>query len=531
MFKILIADRLAKPAVDFLKKQKDCRVVVQTGLSENELSRRIASYNALIVRAATQVTAKVIQAAKELKIIGRAGAGTDNIDKEAATAADILVLNAPTGNLVSVAELAIGHILAASRRLVAADQGTKQGVWPKKELGGLGRELAGKTVGIVGLGKIGQLVARRLRNFEVRILAFDPVTSEEVAEQVGAQLTDLRTLLKEAEIVTLHVPLNSKTRDLLDTPQFKLLAKSALVVNCARGGIINEKALINWLKRNPAAQAALDTFANEPVQKDNQLLALPNLFTTPHLGASTVEAQEKVGLELAEQVVRALRGEIVENVVNLPNQLGSPIVDQKSWNDLAEKLARLAAQILEKGALKKIELELSGEITAVEANSIQAAVLKGLLEVLSTEKNINFVNAREIAQQKDLELRTQEALRKTKFTSELGLKLMSDQQTVEVRGTVIEHEPRITFIEEFQTNFRPGKRLLLTRHRDYPGIIGRVGSLLGKNKVNVASMNLGRTKVGGEALMILDLDRAVPRQVLKEMRKWEDFERVLCVDL
>lgn len=530
MFKILIADSIAEPAVTFLKKQKDCKVTVKTGLSEKELIAKIPAYDALLVRAATKVTAKIIQAGKNLKIIGRAGAGTDNIDKTAATAAEILVINAPTGNLTSVAELTLGHILAALRKLAEADQETKKGNWPKKALGKIGRELTGKVVGIVGLGKIGQLVAQRLRNFEVKILAFDPIVNEKIAEQVGAELTDLKSLLRQADIITLHVPLNAKTRDLLNTEQFKLLKKTALVVNCARGVVLNEKALLAWLKKNPQAAAALDTFAQEPLPKKNPLLALPNLFVTPHLGASTVEAQEKVGLELVDQVARALRGEIVEHVVNLPAKQSS-FAAQRSWNALAEKLARLAAQILETDSIKKIELELAGEILEADLNAIQASMLKGLLEVLSTEKNINFVNALEIAKQKNLNLVTQKTARETKFTSELGLKLSSAKQVVEVRGTVSEGEPRITFIEEFQTNFVPGEKLLLTRHSDSPGLMGRVGTLLGKNKVNVASMNLGRSKVGGKALMILDLDSEIPAPILAEMQGWADFERVLVVDL
>lgn len=531
MFKIFIADAIAPAVTDFLAQQKDCEVTTKVGLSEAELIKAIPDFDALIVRSATTVTAKIIAAGKKLKLIGRAGAGIDNIDKKAASAAGILVVNAPTGNLISVAELVFGHIFAAFRQLAAADTSTKAGKWEKKKLGKLGRELDGKTIGIVGLGKIGQLVAERARGFNLKVLAYDPIVTAEAAEQAGAQLVDLTELLRKADVITLHVPLIPQTKNLISTKQFKIMRPDALLINCARGGVVDEKALAVWLRKNKTALAVLDTFVKEPVAKTNPLLQLPNFFTTPHLGASTAEAQTKVGLQLADQVVRALRGEIVEFVVNLPFRASSNLPDQKAWNELAEKIARLAAQILAGSALKKAELTVAGEIATEDSKLLQVSVLKGLLETLSAETNINFVNAIALAQKKGLKLIEKKEKKSDQFRSQLGLRLVGTNEIAEVRGTVAEGQPRITFIQDFKTNFTPGERLLLTHHRDLPGVIGRVGSLLGKHGINIASMDLGRNRIGGDALMILDVDNKISDRLLRELARFPDFAKVLRVDL
>ncbi|MFH1375663.1 MAG: phosphoglycerate dehydrogenase [Patescibacteria group bacterium] len=531
MFKIFIADNLASAAVEHLKEQKDCEVEVETGLSEAELVKRIPDFDALIVRSATNVTPKIIKAGKKLKIIGRAGAGTDNIDKTAASAQDILVVNAPTGNLTSVAELVFAHIFSAFRQMPAANAETKAGKWPKKELGKLGRELDGKTLGIVGLGKIGQLVAERAQSFNLKVIAFDPVTTAEVAESVGAELLELDEVLKEADVITLHVPLIPQTKNLIGEEQFKLIKTNALIVNCARGGVVDEKALAVWLKKNPEALAALDTFVEEPVDAQSPLLKLPNFFMTPHLGASTAEAQEKVGLQLADQVARALRGEVVEYIVNLPSREKGGLLDQKLWNELAEKLARLAAQMLKGEKLQKAELTMAGEIAEADTQMPQMSVLRGLLETLTDVENVNFTNAADIAGKKGLKLKVNTERKIENYKSEVRLVLKAGKAEVEVRGTLVEGEPRITFIQNFKTNFTPTRHLLLTRHHDMPGIIGRVGTLLGENSINIANMDLGRNKIGGDALMILDIDDPVPESLLDELRSWDDFEEVLSVDL
>ena len=531
MFKIFIADELSATTVDFFRSQKDCEVEVETGLSESELVKKIPDFDALVVRSATTVTDKIIAAGKKLKIIGRAGAGTDNIDKKAATAAGILVVNAPTGNLTSVAELVFGQIFSAFRRLPEANISTKNGEWRKKEIGKIGREIDGKTIGIVGLGKIGQLVAERAKGFNLKILAFDPVTTAEIAESVGAELVSLDELLKNSDIITLHVPLIPQTKNLISTAQFEIMKPEAMILNLARGGVIDEDALLNWLEKNPGAFAALDTFVVEPVDSANPLLKLPNFFVTPHLGASTIEAQEKVGLQLADQVVRALRGEVVEYVVNLPAREGGSLKDQKIWNELSEKIARLAAQMLGNAKLKKATLTFAGEIADADAKMPESSILKGLLETLTDATNINFTNVSDLAEEKGLKLSVEKDKNCENFKSQIALRLDSENSSVEVRGTIVEAEPRITLIQNFKVNFRPNEHLLLTRHHDQPGIIGRIGTLLGENSVNIANMDLGRNKIGGEALMILDVDDAIPESILDELKSWDDFEEVICADL
>lgn len=531
MFKIFIADSLASAAIEFLEKQKDCEVEVKTGLSENEIVKKIPDFDALIVRSATNVTSKIIEAGKKLKVIGRAGAGTDNIDKKAASGKSILVVNAPTGNLTSVAELVFAHILSAFRQLPAANFSTKKGEWQKKELGKIGRELDSKTLGIVGLGKIGQLVAERAHGFNLKILAFDPVTTSEIAESVGAELVELKKLLEKSDVITLHVPLIPQTKNLIAEKEFEIMKPNAMILNCARGGVVDEEALKNWLEKNPDALAALDTFYEEPVDSKSPLLQLPNFFTTPHLGASTVEAQEKVGLQLADQVARALRGEVVEYVVNLPAREGGSLKDQKIWNELAEKITKLAAQMLGGAKLKKAELTVSGEIAEADTKMPQVSILKGLLETLTDAENVNFTNAADLAEEKGLKLSVKTEKKLENYLSQIGIKLTAEKAEVEVRGTLVENEPRIIFIQNFQTNFVPVQHLLLTRHRDQPGIIGRIGTLLGENSINIANMDLGRNKVGGDALMILDVDDPIPESILDELRSWDDFEEVLGIEL
>jgi len=531
MFKIFIADGLSSTVIDFIKRQKDCEVEVEIGLSEEKLIEKIPEFDALIVRSATTVTAKIITAGKKLKLIGRAGAGTDNIDKVAASAAGILVVNAPTGNLTSVAELVFGHFLSAFRQLPAANETTKAGFWKKKELGKKGREIDGKTLGIIGLGKIGQLVAQRAKGFNLKILAFDPVITAEIAENVGAKLVDIEQLLRDSDLITLHIPLIPQTKNLIAEDQFKIMKPDAMIVNCARGGVIDEDALAQWLQQNPPALAAIDTFAEEPVAKTNQLLKIDNFFTTPHIGASTIEAQEKVGMQLADQVVRALRGEIVEYIVNFPTRGGSGLKDQKIWNETAEQLARIAAQLLEGKPLEKAELIIAGEISKADTKMPQLSVLKGLLEALTDERDVNFTNIKDLAEKRGLKLLLKEQKEAEDFHNQLKLKLTTSEEIIEVHGTVIEGEPRVTFVQDFKTNFIPSKHLLFTRHRDQPGVIGRIGTLLGENKINIASMDLGRNKIGEDALMILNIDNLLPDDILHEIKKWDDFKQAIRVDL
>ena len=531
MFKIFIADNLSSTAVDFLESQKDCEVEMQIGLSEEDLIKKIPDFDALIVRSATIVTPKVIEAGEKLKVIGRAGAGTDNIDKKAASAKSILVVNAPTGNLISVAELVFAHIFSAFRQLPEANFSTKAGEWKKKELGKMGRELDGKKLGIIGLGKIGQFVAERAHGFNLKVIAFDPVTTADIAESVGVELVGIDEVLKNSDVITLHVPLIPQTKNLIAKEKFEMMKTDATLIGCARGGVVEEKDLADWLCKNPNALAALDTFLEEPVDSKNPLLNLPNFFATPHLGASTTEAQEKVGLQLADQVVRTLRGEVVEYVVNLPAREGGSLKDQKIWNELAEKISKIAAQILSGAKLEKAELTFAGEISETNAKMPEVSVLKGLLEVLTDAENVNFTNASDLAEEKGLKLNVKTEKKLENYKNELRLKLKAEKMEVEVRGTVAEGEPRVTFVQNFKTNFVPVRHLLFTRHNDQPGIIGRVGTLLGENSINIANMDLGRNKVGGDALMILDVDDAIPESILNELKSWDDFEEVLGLEL
>lgn len=532
MFKILVAERLSPSASAFFQKQKDVELTVEPELTGSELVQKIATYDALIVRRTIKVTRAVIEAGKNLKLIGRAGAGVENIDLAAASERGVLVLNAPFGNLVSTAELTFALMFGCARHLNHADA-MARGLTPlnRNFFEETSHELIGQTLGLVGLGKIGQLVAIRAKAFGMRISAYDPVATSELASSLGVTLVDLETVLRDSDIISLHVPLLPQTKQLIGAKQLKLMKIGAMLINTAQGGIVDENALAKALESGHLAAAGMDVASEMPLPKDHPLLTAPNVFLTPHIGGATVEAEARTGLQLAEEVVSALHGELVEHVVNLPFRPSSTIPNQRAWNALAATLARLAAQILAGATVKKAELTVSGELAAHDPKILTLAVSKGLLESLLGEVNVNFLNAADLATKKGLKITVKTDSDSGHYRSELRLTLATTKETVEVRGTVVRGEPRITLVHDFHLEFSPGKYMLITRHNDQPGVLGRVGVILGNHKLNIANMEVGRKEKGKDAIMVIELDAMPDREFIKELESIGELSHVVLAEL
>jgi D-3-phosphoglycerate dehydrogenase len=506
--RILVAESLAEEGLELLRPAHE--VDVRTGLPREELLACLPGYHGLLVRSQVQVDAEAIRAGSDLVVIGRAGVGVDNIDLNAATRAGITVVNAPTGNTIAAAEHTLALLFALTRRVAAADASMRRGEWKRSAF--TGRELRGKTLGIVGLGKIGQAVADRARALEMELIGHDPYVTEEVAGHHGVQLVPLAELLERSDAVTVHVPLMRATRDLIGAAELATMRPDALIVNVARGGVIDEAALAEALGSGRIAGAAVDVFAAEP-PVDSPLLAAPNTVLTPHLGASTEEAQTRVAVEAAQQVLDVLEGRPARYAVN------APLLTPETAQALAPfmPLARLLGQFYAQFArdLKGLTLEVAGELAAYDAAPLAAAALGGLLENV-TEERVNMVNASHLARQHGIsvvEHKTPEAGRYASMLTVSGSSAVS--------GTVAAGEPRLVRLGDYWLDMPPAAHMLVTRHQDRPGTMGRIGILLGEADVNISSMHLGRSEPRADALMILALDDPVPDAVAARIRAHE----------
>jgi D-3-phosphoglycerate dehydrogenase len=557
---ILIADRLAPEGLEFLRTHlPEARIDVRTGLRPAELCAIIGDYTALIVRSETQVTREVLTAGKRLRIVGRAGVGVDNIDLETATRLGIMVVNSPTGNTVAAAEHTIALLMALARHIPAADQSMKAGRWEKSRF--LGSEVRNKVLGIIGLGKVGSEVARRARGLEMEVVAFDPFVSAEHAAKLGVRMTSLEELLRQADFVTVHTSLTAGpagTRGLIGARELSLLKPGARLINCARGGIVDEEALLQALKEQRLAGAALDVFSQEPIGDHallRELVSHERVVATPHLGASTEEAQVNVALDVAEQIVTVLRGGFPHAAVNAPLILPETLKVLQPYMALLEKMGRLYTQ-LQPGPLHRIELSYSGEITAYDLRPLQAALIKGLLEPIS-DAHVNMINAPLLARQRGLEITEQKTPTSSEFANLVTLRTLdvngrasfagkdeaeAESERVEMlSGTVMHGEPRIVRVGRYWTEFVPEGRILFCRNPDQPGMIGRVGTILGKAGVNIRHMDVGpvqrapRPRSPGQkpdiALMIISVDDPIPDWALEEIRASGDIFGLTVVNL
>jgi D-3-phosphoglycerate dehydrogenase len=543
--RILITDRIAREGVDLLRSQlPDAQIDERPGLQPEQLRAVIGSYAALIVRSETQVTSDILEAATRLKIVGRAGVGVDNIDTAAATRQGIMVVNSPTGNIVAAAEHTIAMLMALARQIPAANTSTKAGKWEKSRF--LGVEVRNKVLGIIGLGKVGTEVARRAQGMEMQVIAFDPYVGPEQARKLDVTMLSMEEVLNQADFVTLHTSLTSGpngTRGLIGAHELQLLKPTARLINCARGGLIDEEALLNALNEKRLAGVALDVFSQEPI-RDNavlqQLLAHERVIATPHLGASTEEAQVGVAIDVAEQVVSVLRGGFPRAAVNAPLILPETLKVLQPYMHLVEQMGRLYTQ-LQPGPLAKIELSCSGEIATYDLRPLQAALIKGLLESVS-DAHVNMINASLLAKQWGLEILEQKSTVPTEFANLVTLRLLSanghassfagkpgsgDERVEVLSGTVMHGEPRVVCVGRYWTEFVPEGNILFCRNLDQPGMIGRVGTVLGRAHVNIRHMDVGpivraphsqqAQSTPETALMIVSVDDPIPAWALEEI--------------
>ena len=510
--KVLVADPISEEAIDLMRRE-GLEVDVKTDISHEELIKIIPEYDALIVRSRTKVTREVIEAGKRLKIIGRAGVGVDNIDLKTATERGIIVVNAPGGNTISAAELTLGLIFAVARKIPQADRSVKAGKWERKKF--MGMELRGKTIGIIGLGRIGYEVAKRVRALEMNILAYDPYVSEERAKSVGAKLVSLEELLRNSDIVTIHVPKTKETENLISEKEFEIMKDGAILINAARGGIVNEKALYKALISGKLAGAGLDVYEKEPPDPDNPLLKLDNVVTTPHIGASTKEAQLSVGMIIAEELVNFAKGLPVKNAVNLPRVGPEEYQFLLPFMELAEKMGKIAVARL-KGHFKRVRVTYRGAIAKKNTELVTRALLKGILSYMLGE-SINLVSALPIARDRGISVEEAKTEVVEHYESLVELEV-NDERGIYLAGTCFGDEPRILMIDKYKVDFVPRGHYIISLHEDKPGVIGRVGTLFGQHNINIAGMIVGRYGGrGGIQLMLLLVDDPPSDDVLNKM--------------
>ena len=509
--KVLVSDSLSEKGIEIL--EKGAEVDVRTGMSPEELKACIGEYDALVVRSQTQVTEDVIKAAENLKIIGRAGVGVDNIDVEAATQRGIIVINAPEGNMISAAEHTIAMMMAISRNIPQANQSMRAGKWDRKLF--MGVEVRGKTLGVVGLGRIGTEVAKRAQGMEMNILAYDPFISEERAADLGVKLTTVEDIVLNADYITVHTPLTKDTRNLIDREEFEKARPGVRIINCARGGIINEKALAEAVASGKVAAAAIDVFTSEP-PTGSPLLEQDNIIVTPHLGASTKEAQVNVAVDVAEQIINFNQGLPVKNAINMPYVKQEIMKVLQPYLPLAEKIGKLAAQLMEE-KYERIEVSYSGEIADWDTGPVTVAALKGLLE-FAMGSSVNYVNAPVIAKERKIKVVESKSKTTESYSNLIMVNIFNNGKVKTVGGTMVGTNPRIVQIDEFSIDVLPLGHMIIALHEDHPNIIGPCCMLLGKHDINIAGMQVGRIKAGGTAIMALNVDSEVNEEILNEIR-------------
>ncbi|HEY0427661.1 MAG TPA: phosphoglycerate dehydrogenase [Pyrinomonadaceae bacterium] len=524
--KIFVADDVNE---DKLAPLRDAgfEVVKKTKLAPEELAVEIKDADGVIVRSATQITAELMDSAEKLRVIGRAGVGVDNIDVKAATTRGIVVMNAPDGNTITTAEHTIALLVSMARNVPQAHAKLQSGVWDKKSF--VGVELNGKTLGVVGLGRIGKHVARIAKGFGMNILAFDPFVSPEQAKEFGIELGGLDEVLSKADFITIHTPVTDETRGIIGRDAFAKMKKGVRLVNCARGGLVDEAALLEAIETGTVAAAAMDVFAQEPLPENSPLLGNDKIITTPHLGASTTEAQEGVALTVAEQMRDYLETGTLRGAVNAPSMAASELAALQPFIDLAEKLGRFQAQIMNENPISEVKLEYAGELAEKDAAPVTRSFLAGLLRDVSAR--VNVVNAMHIAEERGIKLTTSYTQAK-RANADIRTAVSSSNAEQTVSGMVFANgEGRITEIGNFSIEAVPTGFMLVAKNKDVPGVVGQIGTLLGEANVNISRFYLGRQEKGGEALAVVEVDSAIDEKVLNDLRNIEPVILVRQVKL
>ncbi|MEM0350915.1 MAG: phosphoglycerate dehydrogenase [Archaeoglobaceae archaeon] len=525
--KVLVAEQISESAIEFMKSN-GLEVDVKLGMKKSDLLNVIQDYDALIVRSQLKVDKEVIEKGKRLKIIARAGVGVDNIDVDAATQRGIVVINAPGGNTVSTAEHAIALMFAVARKIPQAYLSMRGGKWERKKFEGI--ELRGKTVGIIGLGRVGYEVAKRCKALDMNVIAFDPYIPAERAQKIGVKLVDLDTLLRESDIITVHVPKTKETVGLIGKREIELMKNGVIIINTARGGIVSEDALIEGLRSGKIFGVGLDVYEVEPPNFESPLFKFENVITTPHIAASTREAQESVGRIIAEDIVNFAKGLPAKNAINLPPIEPSEFEFLMPYAILAEKMGKIASARLG-GVIRRVKMIFSGKIAEKNTEFIVRSLLKGLLE-RTLGMGINLVSARSIAEERGIKVEI--SLGKSEYyESLLEVEVETEKGKIYFAGTCFGKEYRLLKIDVYHVNFIPKGHYIISLHEDKPGVIGRVGTLFGKNNINIAGMIVGRSgdKPGGVQLMLLLVDDPPSEEVLREMTRLDGIIDATYVEL
>lgn len=520
--KVLVSDKLSETAVQIFRDRGiDVDFLPELGKDKDKLAEVIGKYDGLAIRSATKVTPTILEAATNLKVVGRAGIGTDNVDKEAASRHGVIVMNTPFGNMITTAEHAIAMMFSVARQIPEASASTHAGKWEKSKF--MGVELTNKTLGIIGIGNIGSVVASRALGLKMKVIAYDPTLSAEHIAEQGAEKVELDDLLARADFITLHTPLIDATRNILSRENLEKTKKGVRIVNCARGGLIDEDALADLLKSGHVAGAALDVFAEEPA-KENPLFNLPNVVCTPHLGASTTEAQENVALQVAEQMSNYLLTGAVENALNMPSVTAEEAKVMGPWIKLAGHLGNFIGQMTDE-PIKAINILYDGEAAEMNLKALNCAAIAGIMKSISPE--VNMVSAPVIAKERGIQISTTSQEQAGAFEGYIKITMVTDTRERSIGGTVFsDGKPRFIQIKGINIDAEVGEHMLYTTNNDVPGIIGTLGTILGKNGVNIANFTLGRSELKGEAIALLYVDDVVPTPVLDELKATGLFKQV-----
>ncbi len=514
MPKVLISDKMSPLAADMFK-ERGIEVDVITDMDKDQLAAKIGTYDGIAIRSATKITPKTLAEPGNLKVIGRAGIGVDNVDVKAATGAGIVVMNTPFGNAITTAEHAITMMLSLARQIPAANASTHAGKWEKSRF--MGVELMGKTLGIIGCGNIGAIVADRAQGLKMKVIAFDPFLSEERAENLGVEKVTLDELLPRADFISLHTPLTDQTRNILGADAINRTKAGVRIVNCARGGLVDELALKAAIESGHVAGAALDVYAEEPA-KENPLFGMEQVVCTPHLGASTSEAQEKVAVQVAEQMADYLLTGAVTNALNMASVTAEEAPKLKPYMALAEQLGAFAGQATQ-SAIKGIEICYEGDVSTLNTKPLTAIVLKGLLGPLL--EGVNMVNAPIIAEDRNIKILEAKSETAGDYHTLITVTVTTEQQERSIKGTLFNHQPRIVEIKGIHIDAKLGPNMLYIANHDKPGLIGALGTVLGGAGVNIATFNLGRADEGGDAIALIEIDGQPPAEVVSAVQGLE----------
>ena len=512
--KVLISDNLGEVGIDRFQQEPECDVDITVGLPPEELTRIITEYDALVIRSATNVTEELLAVAKNLKVIGRAGIGLDNVDIPAATRRGIVVMNTPGGNVITTAEHAIAMLLALSRNIPKGTSTMKSGRWEKKTL--QGREVFNKVLGVIGFGKIGSIVADLGRGLKMQVLVHDPFVTPERIEKAGFQSVSLERLYQLSDYITLHIPKLNNTVGFVDQDAFRLMKDGVMIINCARGGIVDENALLDAIQSGKVAGAALDVFDNEP-PVDSPLLKLDQIVCTPHIGASTEEAQANVAIAVANQIIDYLKNGTVVNAVNVPSVTGEILKRLGPFLSLADQMGCLQAQLI-KGPIKEVIIEYRGDFLGLDLSAVTTSVLKGLLDLIAKD-DINFVNAPVIAKEMGITVTEKEIPDAQEYLNLITVEIVTTQMTSTVSGTIFgKNQARVVRINSFRLEMIPKGHLALIHNVDVPGSIGEIGTMLGNSDINIGRMQVGQEEEGDRNIIFLATDTPIPESVLEELR-------------